>query len=339
MRRVTSSGLPLVVSILLPALVFVLVYGLLRPSSPGIEGEQRACDDFTEDEQIEQIIDAFTLYAQAFESRFPDVDRIYGDELMAAVRDKLDLPPLAGHSPRSGFPRLTTLQQTDATVAYHGAGAKRGDARCVLVHWSLADGTSVVIFCDLSYRRVGERELPALLSPWRLLADQCVVRIGNEGSGTVVSPQGYIVTADHVVPSDGSDVSVRFADGRVSRAELIDRSRRLDIAVLRIAAPPPFPFKRLEPRHARDDEPAWIVGYGGGVSEALIRKVRTMRYPRLALVHAVCRTPDRPPRASRPQQPASDRHADVPNAQRHPVDVIEARRSSVGTTSPPLPPP
>jgi hypothetical protein len=278
MRRVTLSTVPLAASIILPALVFVLAYGLLRPLSPSSEEEHSARDDFTEDERIEQIIDAFTLYAEAFDNRFPDVERFYGDELMAAVRDRLDLPALAGHSPRGGFGHLTRLQRTNATFAYHGAGAKRGDVRRVLVHWSLEDGKAVVIFCDLSYRRVFECELPALLSPWRSLADQCVVRIGDGGSGTVVSPEGFIVTADHVVPADGSDVRVRFADGRVTGAELIGRSRKLDIAVLRIGAPQPLPFARLEPRHVRDDEPAWIAGYGGGVSEALIREVRTVRY-------------------------------------------------------------
>jgi S1-C subfamily serine protease len=277
MRRFASSRLALVACVVLPALVFVLSYGLLRPSAPS-SGAESAGDDFTEEEKIEQIIDAFTLYAQAFGNRFPEVERIYGDELMAAVRDKLDLPLKAGASPRGGFGRLTRLQRTNPTFGYHGAGAKRGDARRVLVHWSTEDGKAVVIFCDLSYRRVDERELPAMLSPWRALADQCVVRVGNGGSGTVVSPQGYVVTADHVVPPNSSDRSVRFSDGRVTRAELVDRSRRLDIAVLRVPARQPLPCARLAPRHVGDDEPAWIMGYRGGASEPLSREVRTVRY-------------------------------------------------------------
>jgi Trypsin-like peptidase domain len=274
MFRGTLSGLRLVACVVLPVLVFVLAYGLLRPSPD----EDSAGATFTEEEQIEQIIDAFTLYAQAFENRFPEAGRLYGDELMAAIREMLNLPSGAGRSPGFGFGNLTTLQRTNPTFRYHGAGAKLGDTGRVLVHWSTGDGKSVVIFCDLSHRRASEGELPALLSPWRSLADQCVVKIGDGGTGTIVSSTGLVVTADHVVPAKCSDLRIRFADESVMTAQLVDRSERLDIAVLKLTAQQPFGFARLEAGQTRDDEPAWIVGYGGGQLKPRIREVRTVRY-------------------------------------------------------------
>jgi hypothetical protein len=274
MFRITLPRLRLLACVVLPVLVFVLSYGLLRPS----RDEDSDGETFTEEEQIEQIIDAFTLYTQAFENRYPEAERLYGGELIAAVWDKLNLPSGAGRSPGFGFGNLTTLQRTNPTFRYHGAGAKLGDAGRVLLHWSTGDGKSVVIFCDLSHRHASEGELPALLSPLRSLADQCVLKIGDGGTGTIVSSTGLVVTADHVVPAKCSDLRARFADGRVTTAQLVDRSKRLDIAVLRLTAQQPVGVARLEAGQIRDDEPAWIAGYGGGQSEPRIREVRTVRY-------------------------------------------------------------
>src|ERR1700732_3064188 len=152
MCRSMLSRMQFVACIFVPLLVLVGAYGLVRVSLPGAGDVETADDDFSEEERIGQITDAFRLYAQAFENRFPEVDRLYGDELMAAVRENLKIPPHAGRSAVAGFGRLTFLQRNDPTFGYHGSGAKLGDAKRVLVHWSTADGMSQVIFCDLCHR-------------------------------------------------------------------------------------------------------------------------------------------------------------------------------------------
>jgi hypothetical protein len=279
MLRLRSIRIKVIIYALTPILVFGSAYRLARVFLPASEDAAATHDElFSEEEWIEQIADAFRLYAQAFENRFPDVEYLYGDELMGAVREKLKIPRCAGWSPASGFGRLTKLQRSDPTFGYHGSGASLGDPNRVLVHWSTAEGRSRVIFCDLSHREVDGGELLNLLSPWQTVANQCVVRVGSGGSGTIVSPKGLIVTAAHVLPSSGSSIDIHFADGRAMTSTVVAQSKRFDVAVLRIPVDQSIPFVRLEERHVSEDQVAWIIGYGGGRSEPAIRQVRTVQY-------------------------------------------------------------
>lgn len=62
-----------------------------------------------------------------------------------------------------------------------------------------------------------------------------------EGSGVVIFPGGWVVTALHVV-APATAVTVRLADGRRLPATVVGRDAPTDIALLRIAAdPPPLP--------------------------------------------------------------------------------------------------
>src|SRR6516164_8631599 len=205
MLRLRSIRIKLIVYTLIPILVFGIAYRLARVFFPATE-------------------DATAAYDELFSE----------EELMGAVREKLKIPLCAGRSPLAGFGRLTRLQRSDPTFGYHGSGARLGDLNRVLVHWSTVDGRSRVIFCDLSHREVDGGELLKLLSPWQTVANQCVVRVGSGGSGTVVSPKGLIVTADHVLPSNGSRVDIRFADGHAMTSTVVGQSKRFDVAVLKI---------------------------------------------------------------------------------------------------------
>lgn len=54
------------------------------------------------------------------------------------------------------------------------------------------------------------------------------------GSGVIVSKEGYIITNNHVV-EDADSITVRLDDGRTTKAKLIGRDPRTDIAVLKIS--------------------------------------------------------------------------------------------------------
>src|SRR5262245_52198881 len=57
----------------------------------------------------------------------------------------------------------------------------------------------------------------------------------GEGSGFVISPDGYILTNAHVV-DDANEVTVRMTDRREYRAKVVGMDRRTDVAVLKIDA-------------------------------------------------------------------------------------------------------
>jgi serine protease Do len=61
------------------------------------------------------------------------------------------------------------------------------------------------------------------------------------GSGFIISPDGYIVTNNHVIES-ADEISVELYEGGELAAELIGRDPRTDIALLKVESDEPLPF-------------------------------------------------------------------------------------------------
>lgn len=102
------------------------------------------------------------------------------------------------------------------------------------------------------------------------------------GSGFIVSPDGYIVTNNHVISLDregqADEVTVKLSDGKQYRSRIVGRDPESDIAVLKIDAPGALPFVKFgDSNKARAGD--WIIaignpfGLGGTVTSGIISSV------------------------------------------------------------------
>ena len=99
-------------------------------------------------------------------------------------------------------------------------------------------------------------------------------REGALGSGVVISPDGLIVTNDHVI-TGADEINAVFADGRTLRAQLVGTDEATDIAVLKVEQEEPFPFVDWADSDAANVGD-WVMasgnpfGFGGSVSVGIV---------------------------------------------------------------------
>ena len=102
------------------------------------------------------------------------------------------------------------------------------------------------------------------------------------GSGFITSPDGYIVTNNHVIAAEGQgqveSITVTTPDGTEYPAKLIGRDESSDLAVLKITAPKPLPFVHFgDSTKSRVGD--WVIaignpfGLGGTVTAGIISAV------------------------------------------------------------------
>ncbi len=104
----------------------------------------------------------------------------------------------------------------------------------------------------------------------------------SQGSGFVISADGFVVTNNHVITMDGQGVAesvkVKFPDGSEYTAKVVGRDAATDLAVLKINAGKPLPFVKFgESAKARAGD--WVIaignpfGLGGTVTSGIISSV------------------------------------------------------------------
>jgi len=132
-------------------------------------------------------------------------------------------------------------------------GAMSGTPNVVSIITSPATGASGATPTGVSYAPAAKRAAPAVVS---ITASKAPARgprsddplfeffFGGHGrlqrepqvglgSGVIVSPQGYLLTNNHVI--DGADdIEVMLADGRQARAKVVGTDPETDVAVLKI---------------------------------------------------------------------------------------------------------
>jgi len=97
--------------------------------------------------------------------------------------------------------------------------------------------------------------------------------VKNEGSGFFISPDGYAVTANHVV-ENGESVEITTNDGKRYPVKVVGRDPETDIALLKVDAKKTFPFVEIANKPPRIGE--WVIavgnpfGLGGTVTAGIV---------------------------------------------------------------------
>lgn len=95
----------------------------------------------------------------------------------------------------------------------------------------------------------------------------------SQGSGFVVSNDGYVVTNNHVI-ENATRIEVSFEDGSSYDARLIGTDSRTDLALLKIDSDDEFPFVEFAEKDVRIGD--WVVavgnpfGLGGTVTAGIV---------------------------------------------------------------------
>ncbi|ACL61273.1 Do family serine endopeptidase [Methylobacterium nodulans] len=94
-----------------------------------------------------------------------------------------------------------------------------------------------------------------------------------QGSGFFISPDGYVVTNNHVV-ENAQSVEVTLDDGRTLAAKVIGTDPKTDLALLKVTEGGPFPYVKLA--HGAPQVGDWVVaignpfGLGGTVTAGIV---------------------------------------------------------------------
>jgi serine protease Do len=93
---------------------------------------------------------------------------------------------------------------------------------------------------------------------------RCVVAIrlrSGQGSGVIVSADGYVATAGHLIDKPGEDVTFVMADGTSHQGRTLGADRAIDSGLMKLDRPGPWPF--VAPGTSRDVRPGtWCVAIG-----------------------------------------------------------------------------
>jgi len=173
---------------------------------------------------------------------------------------------------RHPFPfLLSTLAALTALTIVSGSAARADDAKPkegaalpAVFDKPVPEGVADLKAMEQQVKKVLEKVIP------------CTVNIrdgGGQGSGVIVSDDGYVLTAGHVSREAGRDVQVTLPNGKTVKAKTLGANHYIDSGFLKISDPPPEPAKKWP--HADLGKSAdlkkgqWVIttGHPGGWKE------------------------------------------------------------------------
>jgi len=110
------------------------------------------------------------------------------------------------------------------------------------------------------------------------------VGIGLNGSGVIVTPDGYVLTVHHAVPQEDGTVDLKLSDGRRVSARALGGDKATDARILKIVESGTWPFAPMADAQRVPEGGEWVMGLGhaGGVGtdrppQARVGRVKGVR--------------------------------------------------------------
>ncbi len=98
------------------------------------------------------------------------------------------------------------------------------------------------------------------------------------GSGVIVSEDGLVMTAGHVLTTGGTDFKVIFPNGRTIKARMLGKNLNVDAGMMQLLEKGPYPFVELgDARKLSRGDWCVCLGHSGGYSLGRQPPVRTGR--------------------------------------------------------------
>src|SRR5262245_14623932 len=122
--------------------------------------------------------------------------------------------------------------------------------------------------------RAGVADLKAMQAHVQKLTEQlkkCTVGVtvgAAQGSGVIVSKDGYVLTAAHVAGAPNSRVEFTLADGKTVKGKSLGLFRTLDAGLRKITDPGDYPFAEMgSSEELKEGQWCLALGHPGGYQE------------------------------------------------------------------------
>src|SRR5262245_10741498 len=121
---------------------------------------------------------------------------------------------------------------------------------------------------------MGVADLKAMQAHVQKLTEQlkkCTVGVtvgAAQGSGVIVSKDGYVLTAAHVAGAPNSRVEFTLADGKTVKGKSLGLFRTLDAGLMKITDPGDYPFAEMgSSEELKEGQWCLALGHPGGYQE------------------------------------------------------------------------
>ncbi|MFO0035609.1 MAG: S1C family serine protease [Planctomycetota bacterium] len=118
------------------------------------------------------------------------------------------------------------------------------------------------------------------------------VQVGAaQGSGVVVSRDGYVLTAAHVIGRQNLNAKIKFPDGREVNAKTLGMTRGVDSGMLKITDPGNYPYVEVgESGDLKNGQWLLAIGHPGGWDEkrGLVLRVGRLLYKNPTVLRTDC---------------------------------------------------